>query len=352
MRIRRPTVLLALSLSVALGLAACGGSSDAEPAAGSGSGGGSAGEAELTLYNAQHEDLMQLMVDGFTKKTGIQVQMRSGDDFEMANQLVAEGDKTPADVFVTENSPAMTLVASKGGFSTIDKATLANIPSRFVPSDHLWVGFAGRSTVLAWNTQQLEPADLPNSILDLAKPKWKGKVGFSPSGADFQAIVSAVLKQEGEAKTEDWLKGLKANGKIYDGNSTVMKAVNSGEIQVGVIYHYYWFKDQAESGANSDHVRLEYFGHQDPGAFFSISGAGVLKASQHQQEAQKFVAYLTSPAGQKILADSEAMEYPLNPKVDPNPKLKPINQLDAPTIDPSTLNGPKVVELMQQAGLL
>jgi iron(III) transport system substrate-binding protein len=346
MRVRRPAALLAVSLSVALGLAACGSSASDDP------GSGSSGKAELTLYNAQHEDLMQLMVNGFEKKTGIQVQMRNGDDFEMANQLVQEGDKTPADVFVTENSPAMTLVASKGGFSTIDKATLANIPSKFAPSDHQWVGFAGRSTVLAWNTQQLKPADLPTSILGLANPKWKGKVGFSPSGADFQAIVSAVLKQEGEAKTEAWLKGLKANGKIYDGNSTVMKAVNGGEIQVGVIYHYYWFKDQAESGANSDHVKLKYFGHQDPGAFFSVSGAGVLKASKHQQEAQEFVQYLTSPAGQKILADSAAMEYPLNPKVAPNPELKPIDELDAPTIDPSTLNGPKVVELMQQAGLL
>jgi iron(III) transport system substrate-binding protein len=346
MRARRPAALLAVSLSVALGLAACGGSSSGDP------GPGDSGKAELTLYNAQHEDLMQLMVNGFEKKTGISVQMRNGDDFEMANQLVQEGDKTPADVFVTENSPAMTLVASKGGFSTVDKGTLGNVPSTFVPSDHRWVGFAGRSTVLAWNTQQLKAADLPTSILDLAQPKWKGKVGFSPSGADFQAIVSAVLKQEGAAKTEAWLKGLKTNGKIYDGNSTVMKAVNSGEIQVGVIYHYYWFKDQAESGANSNHVQLKYFGHQDPGAFFSISGAGVLKASKHQQEAQEFVAYLPSPAGQKILAESAAMEYPLNPKVAPNPKLKPINELDAPTIDPSTLNGPKVVELMQQAGLL
>ncbi len=344
----RVLAVVAGSLSAALVLAGCGSSSPDTPT----SGGSGSGKATLTLYNAQHEDLMKLMVDGFTKKTGIKVEMRNGDDFEIANQIVQEGDKTPADVFVTENSPAMTLVASKDGFAPVDQATLATIPAKYSPKDGTWVGFAARSTVLAYNTKALKPTDLPTSIMDLADPQWKGKVGISPSGADFQAIVSAVLSTKGEAATEAWLQGLKTNAKIYQGNSTVMKAVNGDEIEAGVIYHYYWFKDQNESGANSNNVQLKYFGHQDPGAFVSVSGAGVLKASKHQQEAQQLVKYLTSVEGQEILADSTAMEYSLNPKAEANPKLKPLDELDAPSIDISGLNGPKVVELMQQAGLL
>lgn len=342
----RAVGILAGSLAAALVLTACGSGTSKKADADSGD------KGTLTLYNAQHEDLMKLLADGFTAKTGIKVQMRNGDDFELANQIVAEGDKSPADVFATENSPAMTLVSSNGGFATVDKTTLANIPAQYSPKDDSWVGFAARSTVLAFNTDKLKEADLPASILDLADPKWKNKVGMSPSGADFQAIVSAVLSLKGEAATAAWLKGLKANAKIYQGNSTVMKAVNSGDIEAGVIYHYYWFKDQNESGANSNKVQLDYFGHQDPGAFVSVSGAGVLKASKHKALAQKFVEYLTSVDGQKILAESSAMEYSINPAATPNPKLKPIAELDAPAIDITTLNGAKVVSLMQQAGLL
>jgi len=266
--------IVAGTLAAALILSACGGDDGKADAGTSGD------KGTLTLYNAQHADLMKLLADGFTAKTGITVKMRNGDDFELANQIVQEGDKSPADVFATKNSPAMTLVAVKDGFAPVDKATLANIPAQYSPKDGSWVGFAARSTVLAYNTDKLTDTDLPAGILDLAKPKWRGKIGMSPSGADFQAIVSAVLTLKGEAVAKTWLKGLTDDAKIYQRNSTVMKAINDGDIQAGVIYHYYWFKDQNESGANSDKVKLDYFGHQDPGAFVSVSGAGHLDRSQ------------------------------------------------------------------------
>jgi iron(III) transport system substrate-binding protein len=253
---------------------------------------------------------------------------------------------------VTENSPAMTLVDSKGLFAKVDDATLAQVPVQFAPADKDWVGFAARSTVFVYNGARLKAADVPASIMDLAKPAWKGKVGISPAGADFQAIVSAVLALKGEPATVAWLKGLKDNAKVYQGNSAVLKAVNAGEVDSGVIYHYYWFKDQAESGANSKNVTQAYFGNKDPGAFLSISGAGVIKSSKHQGEAQQLVKYLNSPAGQKVLADSKALEYPIGNGAEANKALKPLTELSPPTVDVTSLNGPKVVDLMQQAGLL
>jgi len=334
-------------VTVMLGTAACGASSGS-----AGEGPGLADKATLTLYNAQHEDLMKLMVADFTRQTGIKVNMRNGEDFELGNQLVQEGDASPADVFVTENSPAMTLVDSKGLFAKVDAAALAQVPSQFAPTDKGWVGFAARSTVFVYNGAQLKADMLPASIIDLAKPEWKGKLGISPAGADFQAIVSAVLSLKGEPATVAWLKGLKDNAKVYQGNSAVMKAVNAGEVQSGVIYHYYWYKDQAESGANSKNVKQLFFGNQDPGAFLSISGAGVIKSSKHQAEAQQLVKYLNSPAGQQVLADSQALEYPIGNGATANKALKPLSELSPPTVDVTTLNGPKVVELMQQAGLL
>ena len=347
MQFNRRVTCAAGLVALTLGVAACGTSSSSTGA------GRSAGEkATLTLYNAQHEDLMALMVADFTKATGIKVNMRNGEDFELGNQLVQEGAVSPADVFVTENSPAMTLVDSKGLFSPVEDATLAQVPAQFAPTDKGWVGFAARSTVFAYNPAQLKAADLPASIMDLAQPQWKGKVGISAAGADFQAIASAVLSLKGETSTVAWLKGLKDNARLYQGNGAIMKAVNAGEIQSGVIYHYYWYKDQAESGANSDKVKLQYFGNQDPGAFLSISGAGVLKSSKHQVEAQQLVKYLNSAAGQKVLADSKALEYPIGTGASANKVLKPLTELSPPTVDVTTLNGPKVVELMQQAGLL
>jgi iron(III) transport system substrate-binding protein len=313
---------------------------------------GSGGKPTLVLYNAQHRDLMELIVKGFTKETGIKVEMRSGEDPEMANQIVQEGAHSPADVFVTENSPAMTLVDGKQLFSQVAADTIAQVPAPYRPSDNGWVGFAARSTVLAHNSKQLPAARLPASIMDLAAPRWKGKLGIDAGGADFQAIVTAVLSLKGESATTGWLKGLKANAKIYEGNSAVMKAANDGQIQAGLIYHYYWYQDRAESGADSRNVELHFFGHKDPGAFVGVSGVGVLKSSKHQAEAQQLVKYLTGQNGQRILAGSSALEYSVSPQVPSNPKLKPLSQLDAPDVDIAGLNGPKVVALMEQAGLL
>jgi iron(III) transport system substrate-binding protein len=323
--------------------------------AGCGAGGATTGPASsgtLTLYNAQHEDLVKAMVEGFTKETGIKVNIRSGKDFELANQLVQESSASPADVFVTENSPAMSLVDSKGLFAKVDDATLAQVPGQFVPSSRNWTGFAARSTVLPYNTKALMPAQLPASMLDLAQPQWKDKIGIAPAGADFQAIVSAVQEIKGEAATEQWLAGLKANAKIYQGNNAVLAAVNSGEIQAGVIYHYYWYKDRAESGKSSANTELKFFGGKDPGAFVSVSGAGVLKASKNQAQAQQLVKYLTGHNGQQILANSTALEYAIGKDVTANPKLKPLGELEPPEVDMSKLNGPRVIEMMQKAGLI
>ena len=319
-------------------------------AAGCGLGSGSS--TELVVYNAQHEDLVSAMLKGFAKETGIDVTLRNGSDFELANQIVQEGSASPADVFLTENSPAMTLVSDKGLLAQLDDDTTAQVPAAYVSSKKDWIGFAARSTVLAYNTQSVPESDLPVSIMAMADPMWKGQVGIAPSGADFQAIVSAVVAVEGQAKAQAWLKGLQANAKIYRNNVAILSAVNSGEIKAGIIYHYYWYQDRTESGDNSRNVQLEFFGHQDPGAFLSTSGAGVLKSSKHSEDAQKLVNYLTGKQGQQALVDSNSLEYPVGNGVAANPKLKPLSELDPPKVDIGALNGPQVVTMMQQAGLL
>lgn len=311
-----------------------------------------AADTTLVLYNAQHEEVGKAWADGFTAKTGIKVEVRNGSDFELANQILAEGANSPADVFITENSPAMSLVSSKDLFAPVGADTKGQVPAQYSSSKGDWAGVAARSTVFVYNPTLLPEAQLPASIMDLAKPEWKDRFGISPSGADFQAIVSAVYAVQGDAAGAAWLQGVKTNAKIYRGNSTIMKAANSGEVPAGVIFHYYWYGDQADGGANSNATKLHFFGGKDASGFLSVSGGGVLKSSKHADAAQQFLAYMTGAEGQKMLADSNAYEYTVGAGVAANPKLKPLSELQPPAVDLDTLNGPKIVSEMQRVGLL
>ncbi|MCK7315344.1 iron ABC transporter substrate-binding protein [Enterobacter cloacae] len=306
----------------------------------------------IVVYNAQHENLVKSWVDGFTRETGIKVTLRNGDDSELGNQLVQEGSASPADVFLTENSPSMVLVDNAKLFAPLDAETLKQVPAEYRPAHGRWIGIAARSTVFVYNPKKLSEQQLPKSLMDLAKPEWKGRWAASPSGADFQAIVSAMLALKGEQATLEWLKAMKANFVAYKGNSTVMKAVNAGQIDGGVIYHYYRFVDQSKTGENSKNTQLYYFKHQDPGAFVSLSGGGVLASSKHKAQAQAFIKYITGKEGQESLRTNNAFEYAVGVNAASNPKLVPLNELDAPKVEPSTLNSKKVIELMTQAGLL
>ncbi|MGN6243839.1 MAG: iron ABC transporter substrate-binding protein [Motilibacteraceae bacterium] len=307
----------------------------------------------LTLYNGQHESTTKLLVADFTKATGIKVQVRSGEDPELANQILQEGAASPADVFYTENSPALELLSEKGKLAKVDPATLAPVPSQFDSPQGDWVGVAGREAVLVYNSAKLPAAEIPGSLLDIGGPPWRGQVGIAPAGADFQAIVAGVVALEGKQKASAWLHGLKRVAQTYQSNSAILQAVNRGDIPAGIIYHYYFFRDQAESGANSGNVKLHYFGQHDPGAFVSVSGAGVLASSRHQAAAQRFLQFLTGVQGQTDLANSEDFEYPLNPKVPANPVLKPFDELQPPDVGPAQVgDGREAVALLQQAGLL
>ena len=189
-------------------------------------------------------------------------------------------------------------------------------------------------------------------MLELADPNWIHRWAASPSGADFQAIVSALLALKGEETTTSWLTSMKENVAAYKGNSTAMKAVNAGEVEGALIYHYYYFGDQAKTGENSKNVALHFFKNEDPGAFVSISGGGVLASSQQKENAQKFLAWVTGKGGQAILREGTSFEYAVGEGEASHPSLTPLSELDYPKVDPAKLNSAKVTELMTAAGLL
>lgn len=340
-------VASAVTVALAVTLTGC-----SAPASSDGAASDDAPSDALVVYNAQHEQLTEEWVAAFTEETGIEVVLRHGSDSELGNQLVQEGSASKADVFLTENSPAMSLVENAGLFAPVDAATLELVPEAYRPSSGLWTGIAARSTVLVYNPELISDAELPASLMDLEKPEWKDRWGGAPGGADFQAIISAMLELEGEAATAAWLDGMAENATVYQNNIATMKAVNAGEIPAGVIYHYYWFRDQDKTAENSGNTKLHYFGNQDPGAFVSVSGGGVLASSTHEKQAQQFLAFLAGEQGQTILGEGYSFEYPVSSGIPAKSPLPALDTLNAPTVDPSKLNGPQVIDLMTNAGLL
>jgi iron(III) transport system substrate-binding protein len=308
--------------------------------------------ASILVYNAQHASLAKEWADGFTRDTGIKVILRNGDDMEVGNQIVQEGANSPADVFLTENSPAMALVDGAGLLAPLDAATVAQVDPNYRPAHGRWTGIAARSTVFVYKKTRFTPAKLPKSIMDLANPEWKGRWGAAPAGADFQAIVSAMLELKGEAATLAWLKGMKENVVKFRGNSFAMKAVNEGQIDGAIIFHYYQIEDIAKTGENSEKTSLHYFRNEDPGAFISISGGGVLASSKHKPEAQAFLKWITGKGGQEVLRTGRSFEYAVGVDAKSNRNLVPLAELNAPKVEPSKLNNRKVTNLMLEAGLL
>jgi iron(III) transport system substrate-binding protein len=320
-------------------------------AVGCSSGGGSAGS--LTVYSGQHQQTMTALVSEFEHSTGIKVKVRTDDEATLANQILQEGSHSPADVFVAENSPALTLLQERQLLVPVDAPTLAAVPAADSSSSGDFVGVSARTAVLAYNTGQLQPAQLPTSVLDFADPKWKGKVGFAPTETDFQPIITAITKLDGADAATKWLSGLKANGKIYADNETLIAAVNKGEIATGLVDHYYWYRLRDEVGAGSVHSALHFYAPGDPGNLVDISGAGILKSSKHQALAQRFLAYLTSKPAQTIIATSESWEYPIAPGVADTRLEVPFDQLHPPPLSISDLgDGTASLKALQQVGLL
>jgi iron(III) transport system substrate-binding protein len=322
-----------------------------------GSAHGSAGGASdtITLYSGQHEETTQAIVDAFTKETGIKVKIRSDDEATLAQQIEQEGSRSPADVFYTENSPPLMSLEGKGLLAATDASTLAKVDAKYSSPTGKWVGSSARVACLVYDTKTLKPSEVPTSVLDLADPKWKGKLALAPGETDFQPIVTSIIAAKGKAAAQQWLEAVKANASshTYPDNETLVSQVDAGKAQIGIINHYYWFRLADEKGASKMSSAVSYFAPKDPGYVLDVSGAGVLASSQHQTAAQKFVAFLVSPAGQNIIAHSNSFEYPVGSGVAANPELKPFDQLQPTDLSISQLgDGSEAVDMLQQVQLL
>ncbi|MGH7211999.1 MAG: extracellular solute-binding protein, partial [Acetobacteraceae bacterium] len=254
----------------------------------------------------------------------------------------------------TENSPELTLLDEKGLLAKVDAATLALVPAKYSAADGDWVGVLARENVLAFNPSKITGDQLPASLLDLAKPEWKGKIAIAPTDADFLPLIDAVVALKGRAAALDWLKGLKANAQIFDDDEGVIAAVDRGSVATGIINNYYWARLRTEVGADKIHSQIHHFANGDVGGLINVSGAGVLRSSKNQQAAQRFLAFLVSTPVQRMLGASDVdFEYPLAQGAPPNPLLKPMDQLQPPDIGMQQLgDDQEAAKLLREAGLI
>ncbi|MGH8272793.1 MAG: extracellular solute-binding protein [Gammaproteobacteria bacterium] len=313
-----------------------------------------AGKGTLTLYSGQHQQMVRLLVSAFEKESGITVKMRSGESPELASAIIREDKGTRADVFFAENSPELQHLQAKGLLAPVARSTLGQIPARYSSTKGLWVGVLARQNVLTYNPKVIGGSALPASILDLAKPEWKGKIAIAPTDSDFLPLVRAVADVAGRHQALAWLKGLKRNAQIYQDDEGVATAVNRGSVSVGIINNYYWYRMREQVGKKHIASKIYHFKSGDVGNLINISGAAVLKYAPHPKLAQEFLAFIVSKSAQTLLAQSTIdFEYPLRPDVPANSQLKPFNQLQPPKITVTELGTDReALQLLQEAGLL
>lgn len=339
--IRIITPLLALSLLAA----ACGddSSSDADS---------STGTAEsITLYSGRSPELIDPLLDAFTEATGIAVNARYGDSAELALLIQTEGDGSPADVFISQSPGALGLLAGEDRLEPLDQSLVDLVPDGFAASDGMWVGLTGRVRVLVYNADLVDPADLPASVLDLTDPAYAGRVGVAPTNGSFQDFVTAMRNELGDPATLEWLEAMADNGSPnYPKNSAIVEAVGRGEVEMGLVNHYYNLR-ALEADPSLPSVN-HFLPAGDLGSLVIVTGGAVLDSSEAPVTGQELLTWLLSEEAQTTFA-AETQEYPLLPGIDAPSGLPGLTGFAADTIDYDLLGDglTGTVELIRESGI-
>ncbi len=352
----RKTLLAALALVVAA-TAACGGDdTDATPTDGAGSTAAASGatakpSGSITVYSGRNEALVKPILDEFTKDTGITVNFRAGDSGALGAQLLTEKGASPADVFFSQDAGALGAVGKAGLFDKLPASLLTKVPAAYSAKNATWLGVSGRVRVVVYNPSLV--ATPPKTIDEVVDPKWKGKVGYAPTNASWQSFVTALRVSRGEAGAKQWLEKFKAiDPKAYSGNGNVRDAVNSGEISLGLVNHYYLYEKIAKDGADKVVAKNQYLTNGDIGGLVNVAGVGVLKSSKNKSAALALAEYLVSDKAQQYFAD-KTFEYPLTSTVKPSVDVPALDTLKPPAIDLSDLDSLAATQdLLAQVGLL
>lgn len=315
-----------------------------------GCGGGDDGP--LTVYSGREEELVAPLFEMFTEETGIDVEVRYGDSAELAATIAEEGENSPADVFFAQDPGSLGSVEEQ--LAELPADTLALVDERFRDADGRWTGTSGRSRVLIYNTDALSEDEVPDTVADLIDPKWDGRIGVAPTNASFQAFVTAMRITEGEESARQWLTDLRnLDPETYEGNTPIVEATAAGEVDLGLVNHYYLYLVREEQPGAP--IQNHFLSAGDPGALVSVAGAAVLESSDQSSDAERFVEFLLSEEGQRFYVDeAEEAEYPLIDGIEPKEGLPPLAELAGPDVSLSTFGAEleATVELLRETGYL
>jgi iron(III) transport system substrate-binding protein len=302
------------------------------------------------LYSGRNENFVQPVIDAFTAATGIAVDVRYAGTGELATTIIAEGDSTPADVFWAQDPAFIGGIAKQGLLAELPDEVLDLVEDRYADADGRWVGITGRSRVLVYNTDLVSQDELPDGVWDLTEPEWAGRFGVAPSNGSFVAFVTGMVLAEGEERTLEWLEGIAANDPvIYDGNGPIVDAVVAGDLDAGLVNHYYLLQriDQLGEVPAANH----FFPSGDPGGLVMATGAGVLATSENRDAAVALIEHLLSAESQAHFLT--LFEYPLVDGVGTPDGQVPLGEL--PTLDISLTDTADTLEpalaLIAEAGL-
>jgi iron(III) transport system substrate-binding protein len=341
---RRPLAVVVAAASV-LVVAACGGEAAEDGVTG--------GDGILTIYSGRNENLVGGILEQLRAAAGVDVEVRYGDTAELAAQILEEGEATPADLFFSQDAGALGALQGAGRLVPLAPETLEIVPEEFRAADGTWVATSARSRVVAYDPRQVTEAELPQNLEDLTDPKWRGRIGYPPSNASWQAFVTGVRLALGEQGARDWLTRFAANEPVrFENNIATLDAVDGGQIALGLINHYYYYPRIAELGADGVTARIHYVGGGDPLGLINVAGVGVIAGSDDEAEAQQAAAFLLSPQAQQYFAD-ETAEYPVREGVTSTVHdLPPLDSLQQPDIELADLASLEQTQaLLQETGL-
>lgn len=306
---------------------------------------------ELTVYSGRGESLVQPLIDKFEAETGIEVEVRYGGTAEMAVLLLEEGEASPADVFWAQDPGALGAVGDL--FAPLPDDIIASIPEQLRDEDGRWAAASARARVFVYSPERVSEEDMPSSITDLTDEKYRGRVAWAPTNGSFQAHLTALRVLLGEEETKAWLEAMIANDtQVYSNNGSQLQAIADGEVDFGLVNHYYLLRNKATD--ENFPVEQALFEDGDNGNLLMAAGVGVMASSDNKEEAEQFVEFLLSEEAQTYFAQDNN-EYAITEGADNSgiePSLEEViaasPDLDLNDID--DLEG--TLDLLREVGLL
>ena len=307
----------------------------------------------VTVYSGRSENLIGPILEAFACETGTDVAVRWGSSTDLALLLAEEGDRTAADVFLSRSPGPVGFLESRGLLGTIEADVLALSAAENRSTSGTWVGFSGRKRVLVHNLDEVLPGDLPRSVFDLTGERYRDRVAIPATNGSFLDWFTVFRDLHGTDVATRWLDDMVANGaRYYPNNRSIVEAAGRGEIDMGLVNHYYQYQEAAAAG-DGHRAANHGFDDDDIGSLLIITAATVTAGSENPQAANELIAYLLSEPVQRYLT-TETLEYPLAAGVVPAEVLPPLKALEIGTVDFDALGGgfEESIAIVEASGIL